>query len=137
MPPVGSSIAVNICESFGLSEPPEVAFDVITDPNTASRWLPGLVRVERLDEHRLRAVIDRAEYEIRLNGDAMRLTWWPVNGLEPRGSVQVQSGPAGGALVRVTITAADDVDSPRRVHAVLDRMVRALESDLADRLSAS
>jgi uncharacterized protein YndB with AHSA1/START domain len=127
---------MNICESFGLTVPPELVFDGVLDPDTAARWLPLDARVERLDEHRLRVVVGRSEYEVSHDVDAMRVSWRPVATADPHGTAVVQDGPAGGTLIRVTVTTADSVDSPRLVHAFLDRLMRGLESDLGDRLSA-
>jgi uncharacterized protein YndB with AHSA1/START domain len=127
---------MNICESFGLSIPPERVFDSAIDPDTATRWLSAGARVERLDGSRLRVVVGSTEYEINHDVDALRLQWRPASANDPHGTAQVQDGPAGGSLIRVGVTTTDGVDNPRLVHAFVDRLIRSLEADLSDRLSA-
>jgi hypothetical protein len=120
--------SVNISESFGFNVSPELLFDSVTDPDAAERMLPAGARVERIDEQRLRIVVGQTEYELCHEDKPLRLRWRPIAGANPHGVIRLQRGPAGGTLVRVTVTAADDVESPRRVYAFLDRLNRALES---------
>lgn len=118
---------MNISESFGFNVPPELLFESITDPDAAVRLLPDGARVERIDEQRLLAVVGTTEYEIRHDGKPFHLRWRAIAVAYPHGRIRLLRGPAGGTLVRVTVTAADDVESPRRVYAFLDRLNRALE----------
>lgn len=119
---------MNISESFGFDVPPEMLFDSLTDPVAAERLLPAGTIVERLDEQRLRVVVGTAEYEIRHDEKPLRVRWRPIAAAIPHGVARLQRGPVGGTLIRVTVTAADDVESPRRVYAFLDRLIRGLES---------
>jgi hypothetical protein len=122
---------VNISESFGFNVPPELLFDSVTDPDAAEQLLPDGARVERLDEQRLRVVVGTTEYEVRHDEKPLHLRWRAIAAANPHGVIRLQRGPAGGTLVRVTVTAADDVESPRRVYAFLDRLNRALQRILS------
>jgi Polyketide cyclase / dehydrase and lipid transport len=129
---------VNISQTFGCTAPPDLVFGTLTDADSAVRWLPSGVRVERLDGHRLRVVTGDsvAEYDITTDVVERRVTWACVKSPDLRGTVRVQDGPIGGSRLRITVSAADAAEVPRRMHNFLDQAMRHLERDLDDLASS-
>jgi len=125
---------VNISQTFGCMAPPDVVFGSITDATRADRWLPAGIRIERLGEHRVRVVTGPtvAEYDVSTDLDERCLTWCCVKSPDLHGTVRVQDGPIGGSRLRITVSAIDAAEVPRRIHNFLDHAMRHLERDLAD-----
>ncbi|SBV30003.1 hypothetical protein GA0070620_5590 [Micromonospora krabiensis] len=104
----------------GMSAPPEVVFSTATDPDRASAWLPGELRID-----------GAATPEI--TGEELRARWSAPSPAELSGEIRVDPADAGGARVRFELLGdTGTADADRLATEALDALAR----EVADNLQA-
>lgn len=129
---------MHVNEEYGLTAPPEVVFDVLTDVDRATRWLPGGVSVEQSGPNRVlvRAGGYRQEYEFARAPDELRLAVRFAGASQPSAVAAVSDGSAGGSRLLVEVTTPDGGPSEERVRQLLAELVRRLQRDVSDNFNA-
>jgi hypothetical protein len=111
----------------GISAPPEVVFNTVTDPDRLAGWVPQQLRA-KADEHEVSVVAER-----------LRVEWRPAGSDGWTGALQVRDGSAGGAQVEVTVeptgSPADPPDGDD-VPSQLDGALTELDREVVDNLTA-
>lgn len=128
---------MEISETFGLTAPPEVVFNSLTDPDRVNRWLPLGVRAERFDGHGLRLVTADAStaFDIDTDVDNMHVSWQSPDDQRLHARARVDDGPAGGSQVYMLVSIPDGTDE-KRVHSVLAETMHHLQRDVSDNFNA-
>jgi uncharacterized protein YndB with AHSA1/START domain len=134
----------------GFSAPPEVVFNVVTDPDRLPRWLPDQLRVADTGQRCLRVAwtdpptrdgppADGPEYRLVVLPEHLRVEWRPSGPDGWSGFLQVRESAAGGATAEVCIEptgqAGEAADSDR-VPRILDESLASLRAEVADDLTA-
>lgn len=111
-----------------FSAPPEVVFNVATDRDRLSRWLPECLRAEDADmEYRLAVLPERLRARFHHTG---RDGW--------SGFLQVRENPAGGCTAEACVAAtgrAGDSLGADQVIKLLDNALASLHAEVADDLT--
>jgi uncharacterized protein YndB with AHSA1/START domain len=133
-----------------FSAPPEVVFNVVTDPDRMPRWLPGQLRMADTGQGCLRVAWsdppgaagpapDGPEYRLVVLPERLRVEWRPSGPDGWAGYLQVRQSPAGGATAEVCVEPngrAGDGVAGGRVPGILDGSLASLRSEVADNLTA-
>lgn len=139
----------------GFSAPPEVVFNVATDPERLPRWLPNQLRLADTGRECLRvawtgrpgqesepadgASRDQAvEYRIVVLPERLRVEWRPSGPDGWAGSLQVRENSAGGATGEVCVEATGRAGESRgsdQVPRILDETLVNLRREVADDLT--
>jgi uncharacterized protein YndB with AHSA1/START domain len=142
----------------GFSAPPEVVFNVVTDPDRLPRWLPEQLRVADTGQRCLRvawidgdtradrdtagqdgAAADGPEYRLMVLPEQLRVEWRPSGPDGWAGYLQVRESPAGGATAEVCVEPtgrAGEDRAAKRVPGIVDGSLANLRSEVADNLTA-
>jgi uncharacterized protein YndB with AHSA1/START domain len=134
----------------GFSAPPEVVFNVVTDPDRLDRWLPGQLRVADTGRRCLRVAWsdppshdgppdDGPEYRLVVLPEHLRVEWRPSGPDGWAGHLQVYESAAGGATAEVRVEPCGRaVDDPvcDRLPRILDESLANLRSEVYDNLTA-
>lgn len=115
----------------------EAVFDVLSDLDNMTAWLPGSIEVElsgpnliRLWLPGLHADVD-VERQVDIDWDRLRITWGSETTTSCNGTLQVLRLPAGRSAVRVRLTGPPGA-SRSTVDAWVEAALDALESVVAD-----
>ncbi|MFI5914374.1 SRPBCC domain-containing protein [Dactylosporangium sp. NPDC051541] len=129
---------MGIDRAYGFTAPPEVVFGNLTDPAHLDRWLPPGVHGEPAGsgEVRLRAGGVQVRCVVATTPEDMRLQWHLADRDDVRGTVQALDGPAGGAQLRVRVSAPDAALPAGRAEQLLADAVERLQRDVEDNLTA-
>jgi uncharacterized protein YndB with AHSA1/START domain len=127
-----------------FSAPPEVVFNVVTDPDRLPRWLPSQLRVADTGERCLRVQwtdppTGVPEYRLLVLPDRLRVEWRPNGPDGWSGFIQVRQGPAGGATAEVCVAPTGQPGGNQaadRVPGILETSLANLGSEVADNLTA-
>ncbi|GAA3454589.1 SRPBCC family protein [Dactylosporangium matsuzakiense] len=113
-------------------------FGNLTDPARLDRWLPPGVQGEPAGpgEVRVRAGGVQVRCLVTAEADAMRLRWRLADRDDVQGTVQAVDGPAGGAELRVRVSAPDAAIPAERAEQLLAAAAERLQRDVEDNLSA-
>lgn len=119
--------------------PPEIIFDVLTDPIGMARWLPpdlarnpigaGLVT---LFQGRLGGPVDDADQSVAAQ-DRIEMTYLPVPATGWTAEVMVEPLPAGGSSVDVTVepqSCPEDLIAP-----LVERALEGVREEASDRFT--
>lgn len=134
----------------GFSAPPEVVFNLVTDPDRLARWLPEQLRVADTGRECLRVAWndpptrdgpppDGPEYRLVVLPDQWRVEWRPSGPDGWAGYIQVRQSAAGGASAEVCVEPtgrAQDHPASDRVPGILDASLADLSGEVADNLTA-
>jgi uncharacterized protein YndB with AHSA1/START domain len=134
----------------GFSAPPEVVFNVVTDPDRLSRWLPEQLRVVDTGRECLRVAWsnppapdgpppDGPEYRLMVLAEQLRVEWRPSGPDGWAGYLQVRESAAGGATAEVCVEPtgrAGENQESDPVPGILDGSLANLQSEVADNLTA-
>ncbi len=134
----------------GFSAPPEVVFNVATDPDRLPRWLPGPLRIVDTGRECLRVVWadnraaeagpeEGAEYRIVVLPERLRVEWRPSGPDGWSGYLQVQENAAGGAIGEVCVEAVGHAAESRgsdQASRILESTLVNLRTEVADNLTA-
>lgn len=130
---------MDVDESF--DGPPEVVFDVVTDPRRLQRWLPADIGVEPQTASispaqggGMRVAVKGTEvadgvYQVDVDPAAMAVRWQPVDGAGQSGELCVEAGAAGGSRAIVRVADAHVRDLARAA-------LHALRAEVADHFTA-
>ena len=121
-------------------------FNVATDPDRLSRWLPQQLRVLDTGTECLRVVWtdrpgqegDVAEYRLVVLPERLRVEFRPAGPDGWSGYLQVSETPAGGSTAEACVAAAGRAGESRgadQVTKILDSALVSLRSEVADNLS--
>lgn len=133
-----------------FSAPPEVVFNVVTDPDRLPRWLPEQLRVADTGQRCLRVAWndppvrdgpppDGPEYRLVVLPERLRVEWRPSGPDGWAGFLQVRQSAAGGSSAEVCVELCGQaVDDPvsGRVPRILDDSLANLRTEVADNLTA-
>jgi uncharacterized protein YndB with AHSA1/START domain len=133
-----------------FSAPPEVVFNVVTDPDRLPRWLPEQLRVADTGQRCLRVAWndppvrdgpppDGSEYRLVVLPEHLRVEWRPSGPDGWAGFLQVRQSAAGGSSAEVCIELCGQaVDDPvsGQVPRILDGSLANLRTEVADNLTA-
>lgn len=134
----------------GFSAPPEVVFNVVTDPDRLPRWLPDQLRVADTGRECLLVAWtdpptregppeDGLEYRIVVLPDQWRVEWRPSGPDGWAGFLQVHQSDAGGATAEVCVEPTGQAEgnpASERVPEILDASLASLNGEVADNLTA-
>ncbi|MBX6354969.1 MAG: SRPBCC domain-containing protein [Micromonosporaceae bacterium] len=133
-----------------FSAPPEVVFNVVTDPERLARWLPEQLRVADTGQRCLRVAwndppvrdgpsAESPEYRLVVLPEHLRVEWRPSGPDGWAGFLQVRQVATGGAQAEVCVQpcgeAADDRVS-ERIRRLLEETLANLRTEVADNLTA-
>lgn len=146
----GYSRKVTYRAEVGFSAPPEVVFNVVTDPARLPRWLPAQLRVADTGQRCLRVAWsdppppdgppeEGPEYRLVVLPERLRVEWRPSGPDGWAGHLQVDQGAAGGASAEVCVEpygeAVNDANCGR-IAQILDDSLANLRREVADNLTA-
>lgn len=128
---------MEISDTFAFTAPPEVVFNSLLDRERTDRWLPQGVRVEWLEDRKVRVNGSAgATVAVDVDLENLLLTWQSQDGRGLRGRVRAEDGPAGGSRLHVTVTAPQHGVDPAHVRSLLAETTRHLQRDVDDNFNA-
>lgn len=129
---------MEIRNTFGLTAPAEVVFDVMTNPDRSMRWLPFDATAEQVGagEWRLVAGDGSEQYHVSTSTSDLTVEWRAVDAPETSGSARVRDGASGGSEVDIVVRVPELRVDPARMTAVTAELVRRLQLDVSDNFNA-
>jgi uncharacterized protein YndB with AHSA1/START domain len=133
----GDTTAV-ISRRAEFNAPAEVVFDVLTDPDRTTRWLPRGMRADStgVDHVRVRAGSRVHEYDVSSAPDRLRVQWRSRESTGLRGAAWVQDAPAGGCVVHAEVNLPGGSASSERAEELLAESMGHLRRDVSDNFNA-
>jgi uncharacterized protein YndB with AHSA1/START domain len=133
----GDTTAV-ISKRAEFNAPAEVVFDVLTDPDRTTRWLPRGMSADStgVDHVRVRAGSRVHEYDVSSAPDRLRVEWRSRESTGLRGAAWVQDAPAGGCVVHAEVTLPGGSASNERAEELLAESMGHLRRDVSDNFNA-
>ncbi|WP_158853473.1 SRPBCC family protein [Saccharothrix deserti] len=104
----------------------EAVFDVVTDLENLSAWLPAGIDVERYGPHLVRLWVgeDTVERHVAVDWEKLRIDWGDRTSSTYFGTLQVLRIAPGRSAVTIRLTGAAGLPTPR----LDDWLARALEA---------
>lgn len=127
-----------ISESFEFTAPAEVVFDVLTNPDRTSRWLPLGMNTESAGggEVRIKVGSGTHGYGVQVEPERLALRWRSLDVAGLHGAAQVRDAPAGGSVVHAEITVPETAAGDERARDLLAETMRRLQRDVSDNFNA-
>lgn len=123
-----------------IDAPPEIVFNVVTDPDRLARWLPTQLRVADTGRECLRVswdgAADEREYRLVVLPERRRVEWRPSGPHGWAGFLQVHDNPAGGATAEACVEPAGRAGGADQAPGALETAMTNLRREVADSLTA-
>jgi len=129
---------VTINGSYDFAAPAEVIFNVLTDPDRVSRWLPAGAQADEVSGGtvRIRAGARVEEYRVAVTGDQLRVDWRAAGVPGLAGTARVQDAPGGGSRVDLEVQVPEPGPDERRGRELMAETMRHLSRDVSDNFNA-
>jgi uncharacterized protein YndB with AHSA1/START domain len=130
--------AVRVSGSYDFTAPAEVVFDVLTDPDRTSRWLPRGMNTESAtaDQVRIRVGTQLHTYGVQVLTDHRELQWHSREVAGLHGTARVDDAPVGGSVVHAEVVVPARLADDHRVRDLLAETMLHLGRDVSDNFNA-
>ncbi|UQU63606.1 hypothetical protein COUCH_32135 [Couchioplanes caeruleus] len=118
-------MTTRITGSFPFTAPPEVVFDVLTDPDRTYRWLPEGTTTPQIDE-----------YAVSKDPSRLRVRWARPDGTGLTATAQLHDAPAGGSILDAELVLPETWTDEQRADELLADSMNRLQRDVSDNFNA-